>query len=340
MMHTDIVVGVDASHGSAAALAWALDDASRRGARVRAVLAWADEDRPAEVDAAAASPGLEDLAAAADAVLRRMVAAARAGGGPAGPAGLDVPVDERPVYGTAAHALLQESLSAGLLVVGARSHALSRPHTGARWALPGPVGETCAHRAAISLVVVPAESDATRSRADLPVVVGVDGSLASAAAARWAAAEAALRGVPLRVLRVADARSSALARAPLPGTVPLVRQRSLFPGIPIDAAVAMRAGLHGRGRSAAVPLPGFLDPVRLVDRIVADLRAMPEVPSVEKVTMATGPVPARLLDAAEDAQLLVLGARGLGGFPTLTLGSTAHQCLAHATCPTAIIRGR
>lgn len=76
-MHTDIVVGVDASHGSAAALAWALDDASRRHVQVRAVLAWADDGRPAAADAAAASPALEDLADAASTVLRCAVAAAR-----------------------------------------------------------------------------------------------------------------------------------------------------------------------------------------------------------------------------------------------------------------------
>ena len=40
------------------------------------------------------------------------------------------------------------------------------------------------------------------------------------------------------------------------------------------------------------------------------------------------------------AQLLVLGARGAGGSRALSLGSTAHRCLAQASCPTAIIRGR
>jgi nucleotide-binding universal stress UspA family protein len=102
-VRTDIVVGVDVSRGSAAALAWALDDASRRGVRVRAVLAWADEDRPAEVDAAAASPRLEDLAAEANAVLHRLVITARSAsaGGSGRPPGLEVPVDERAVYSTA-----------------------------------------------------------------------------------------------------------------------------------------------------------------------------------------------------------------------------------------------
>ena len=340
LVRTDIVVGVDASRGSAAAFAWALDDASRRGLRVRAVLAWADKDRPAEVDAAAASPRLEDLAVAADTVLRRLVATARAaaGGIPGRPPGLNVPVDERTVYGRATHALLQESLSAGLLVLGSESSRVSQ------WASPGPIGDACAHEAPISLVVVPAEARATESRPheNQPVLVGVDGSPASAAAARWAATEATLRRVPLRVLQVADARSTPLARVPIRMAIPVIRPSSPLPGATIDTAVAMGVGSHGCGRlpvavtSAHVPV----DPVQLVKRIVTDLRAMPGAPPVERVALATGPAAARLLDAAEGAQLLVLGARGLGGFPTLSLGSTAHQCLARAACPTAIIRDR
>jgi nucleotide-binding universal stress UspA family protein len=132
-MHTDIVVGVDASRGSEAALAWALDDASRRQVQVRAVLALADDGRPAAVDAAAASPALTDLAAAASTALRCAVAAAR----PRGAAALRqvaTPIKERVAYSDPAHALLQESLSAGLLVLGAQRRGTSR------WTLPGTLG--------------------------------------------------------------------------------------------------------------------------------------------------------------------------------------------------------
>jgi len=45
-----------------------------------------------------------------------------------------------------------------------------------------------------------------------------------------------------------------------------------------------------------------------------------------------------LLHAAEDADLLVLGARGVGGFRGLLLGSVSQQCLHHATVPTVIVR--
>jgi nucleotide-binding universal stress UspA family protein len=45
-----------------------------------------------------------------------------------------------------------------------------------------------------------------------------------------------------------------------------------------------------------------------------------------------------LLAAAAGASLLVVGARGLGGFRGLLLGSVSQHCLHHAPCPIAIIR--
>lgn len=44
------------------------------------------------------------------------------------------------------------------------------------------------------------------------------------------------------------------------------------------------------------------------------------------------------LDATGDADLLVVGARGLGGFKALLLGSVSQHCLHHTTCPIAIVR--
>jgi nucleotide-binding universal stress UspA family protein len=46
-----------------------------------------------------------------------------------------------------------------------------------------------------------------------------------------------------------------------------------------------------------------------------------------------------LLDAAADADLLVVGSRGRGGFTALLLGSTSSQCAQHSTGPVVVVRG-
>jgi nucleotide-binding universal stress UspA family protein len=45
-----------------------------------------------------------------------------------------------------------------------------------------------------------------------------------------------------------------------------------------------------------------------------------------------------LLEAAEGADLLVVGSRGRGGFTSALLGSVSQNCAHHATCPLLIIR--
>jgi nucleotide-binding universal stress UspA family protein len=46
-----------------------------------------------------------------------------------------------------------------------------------------------------------------------------------------------------------------------------------------------------------------------------------------------------LLDAAEGADLVVVGSRGLGGFSGALLGSVSQHVVHHATCPVVVIRG-
>jgi nucleotide-binding universal stress UspA family protein len=76
----------------------------------------------------------------------------------------------------------------------------------------------------------------------------------------------------------------------------------------------------------------------ILDRAVARARALE--PGVDVVGYRAGPPPARaLVEASAGADLLVVGGRGLGGFPDLLLGSVSQQCAHHAHCPVAIVRG-
>jgi len=62
----------------------------------------------------------------------------------------------------------------------------------------------------------------------------------------------------------------------------------------------------------------------------------PDVTVLRQV--AAGAPRSALLDAAAGAQILVLGARGLGGLGGMSLGSVAQALLQHAPCPVAIVR--
>ena len=57
----------------------------------------------------------------------------------------------------------------------------------------------------------------------------------------------------------------------------------------------------------------------------------------ELVTLP-GPAAKALIDQSRDADLLVLGHRGRGGFKSAVLGSVGLHCVLHATCPVTIVR--
>lgn len=46
-----------------------------------------------------------------------------------------------------------------------------------------------------------------------------------------------------------------------------------------------------------------------------------------------------LLDASKDAEMLIVGSRGLGGFASLLLGSVSSACAEHAKCPVLVVHG-
>jgi nucleotide-binding universal stress UspA family protein len=61
---------------------------------------------------------------------------------------------------------------------------------------------------------------------------------------------------------------------------------------------------------------------------------------VEVVAVRAQQASAALIDAAQDADLLVVGSRGAGGFTGLLLGSVSQQCALHSPCPVVIVGQR
>jgi nucleotide-binding universal stress UspA family protein len=133
-----IVVGVDGSAPSKAALAWAIGQAKLTGAVVDAVIAWQFPATYGYPAPAIPNADFEDIAASvvADAIAEVS--------GAAGP----VKIRSTVVEGNAAQVLLGESAGADLLVVGNRGHG------GFVEALLGSTGQHCVHHATCPVVVI------------------------------------------------------------------------------------------------------------------------------------------------------------------------------------------
>ncbi|MCK9901572.1 universal stress protein UspA [Parafrankia colletiae] len=189
----EILVGIDGSAGSEAALRWAYRTAQVERRPVTALLGWTADGLPRPVYQAAAAAEHGALAAAAAQMLDRTIARV-----PAPQPAVELRrlvVDQDPV-----DALVAEAKNAAMTVVGARGPGL------AHRILAGSVAHRLLHRSSGPVVVVrgtadeAGHADETASQDRRPVVVGVDGSESSQAAVRWAAAQAAERGAPLHLV--------------------------------------------------------------------------------------------------------------------------------------------
>ena len=136
------------------------------------------------------------------------------------------------------------------------------------------------------------------------IVVGIDGSEGSLLALRWAAREARLRGARLRVLTAWH--TSAVSSIPAFGV-----------GEPTDEVLAeLRRGLDQT----------------LVDEGVGG-DAGPEVVA----EVVAGHPAGALVEAADGADLIVVGARGHGGVAGLVLGSVSQHVVHHAPVPVVVV---
>jgi nucleotide-binding universal stress UspA family protein len=292
-----VVVGVDGSANSVAALRWAVAEAELRRDRVTAVFAWgyippghAGDGRTLDAEYGAAEAD-STLAAAIEGAVAPGVAGS---------------VERRVMSELAPEALLAAAAGSDLLAIGARGVG------GFRGLLLGSVSQACLHHTTVPLAIIrsaePAggatEADrAFRDAAGGRIVVGVDGSDSARRALRWALEEARLRVASLDVVHA--------WRGPYVAPSP-------FAGVPLDIEIVEK-----NARS-------------VLDRAVdgEDTRRQPA--AVERILVQGGAAHV-VLDTARGADLVVLGTRGLGGFTGLLLGSVTHHVAHHIRCPMVVI---
>jgi nucleotide-binding universal stress UspA family protein len=138
------------------------------------------------------------------------------------------------------------------------------------------------------------------------IIVGVDQSVHGRKALDWAMREAGLRQSALGVLTVIPAMASPWTGNPLS-----------VPNADHEIEEARRAVEEAVAKSTS-ELTG------------------PKPPSVT-VKVFTGFPSQALVDASGEAELVVVGSRGTGGFSSLMLGSVSSQVAHHAGCPVVIV---
>lgn len=134
------------------------------------------------------------------------------------------------------------------------------------------------------------------------IVVGVDGSAASELALGWAVEVARLRDATVRAVHAWQ--------------------------------LIVTGDIYGYGAWDQTALEETARAV--LDESVERVDAAGLSTPVERVLLH-GPAASTLLDAAGDADLVVVGTRGRGGFAGLLLGSVSHQVVQHAPCPAVVV---
>jgi nucleotide-binding universal stress UspA family protein len=175
-----------------------------------------------------------------------------------------------------------------------------RSHEGITGFLVGSTTDQCLHHAHVPIAVVRPEARA----GDPPkIVVGVDGSDVAARALRWALDEARAIDARVTVVHAWDFVLAGGLPAPTVGW------------IPADLDKASEA---------------------LVDAVLAEADLHGLVAPVERVSQC-GSAAAVLMKAATDADMIVVGRRGTGGFRALLLGSVSTQVARQAATTVVVV---
>ncbi|OMC09384.1 MULTISPECIES: universal stress protein [unclassified Mycobacterium] len=139
------------------------------------------------------------------------------------------------------------------------------------------------------------------------IVVAVDGSPASNAAACWAARDAALRNVSLTLVHA------------------VVTPTVSWPPVPYPESLAV--GLEDEGKRAVMHAAKIAEDSMPADRKV----------TINRELVYSAPVPA-LIKMSDEAEMVVVGNSGRGLLARGVLGSVSSAVVRHANCPVAVIR--
>lgn len=143
------------------------------------------------------------------------------------------------------------------------------------------------------------------------VVCGFDGSEPAQAALRWALKEAKLRAAELRVVSV----------------VPRFERETAPFGFEVRDPQLDRQQMEVAHKAAEDAVASTRKEVDGGDDLQVGVTATLGVPAEE------------IIKHAEDADLIVVGCRGVGGFKRLLLGSVSYALVQHAPCPVLVVRG-
>jgi nucleotide-binding universal stress UspA family protein len=142
------------------------------------------------------------------------------------------------------------------------------------------------------------------------IVVGIDGSGHSHRALVWAMRQAAQQRVPLTVLTVRPD--------------------------PVRPVTGVYWGVHSYPEDTHNPEVARKAIQEMVEQATNEIG---ETAPQMTVNVVTGDPAEELVKASRDADMVVVGSRGSGGFALLLMGSVSSKVTHHAACPVVVIRG-